>query len=250
MLKWRVYMKYFVISDIHGQNEMFEKLLRYWDCDDEQLVLLGDYIDRGPDSLKVLQMIHDLKKKYGAIVLRGNHEDMFLTWFHEPDDPDDYYFYHFGLHTLLSFLKDSQLPKSIFLPYILSSRFVRDHIRETYPEIIQLIEETQLYFETNSYIFVHAGFNPYLKDWKNSTEDDFLWIRDPFIYRKNETGKIAVFGHTNTHLLHDDSENNNVWIDKWRSKVGIDGGAGVNRNLNGIVLHENGNLEDMIVYQQ
>lgn len=242
-------MNYFVISDIHGHAEKLEKLLHYWNCDNQRLVFLGDYIDRGPDSLKVLKRIHYLKEHYDAIVNRGNHEELFLTWFHEPDDPDDYYFHHVGLTTLLSFLGDLPNQKSTSLPCILSSRVVRNYIQKAYPEIVQLIKDTKLYFETKSYIFVHAGFNPELRNWKNSTEKDYLWIRNPFIYRKNETGKIAIFGHTNTHILHDDEDNNDVWIDPWKSKVGIDGGAGNGRKLNGVVLYEDGDLKRMKTFQ-
>lgn len=242
-------MEYFAISDIHGQNRKLDKLLHYWNPDTQQLILLGDYIDRGPDSLAVLQRVKQLKDSYGAIVNRGNHEDMFLTWFDDPVDPDDYYFQNVGISTLLSFLKDYSVQKSASLPFILSSKMVRDYIQDKHPDLIQLMKETSLYHETDGYIFVHAGFNPALRNWKNSSMNDFLWIRQPFIYQKNETGKIAVFGHTNTCLLHNDGENNNVWIDPWQTKIGIDGGAGSNRNLNGLVLNDEDGLSNIKVYQ-
>lgn len=49
--------KVFVIGDIHGSFDLLEKLLTYWNPEEEQLVFLGDYIDRGPDSLKVLKKL-------------------------------------------------------------------------------------------------------------------------------------------------------------------------------------------------
>lgn len=242
-------MKYFAISDVHGQFKKFEELLHFWNPDNEQLVLLGDYIDRGPDSLSVLKLIHYLEKHYGAIVLRGNHEDLFLTWFNEPDDPDDYYFHHLGLYTMISFINDAKQNRKTRPPKNLSSRVVRDYIRDTYPEIIELMNNTKLYYETSYYIFVHAGFNTNLRDWKNSTEKDLLWIRNEFIFRKNETGKIAVFGHTNTFLLHNNTNNDGIWIDSWGSKIGIDGGAGSGRHLNGVVLSPDGDLTKIKVHQ-
>lgn len=242
-------MDYFAISDIHGQHEKFEKLLHYWNPDNQQLVLLGDYIDRGPESLEVLQRILDLKKTYGAVVNRGNHEELFLGWFDNPEDPDDCYFQNVGLATILSFLQHYSVEKTVSLPFILSSTKVRDYIQNTYPEVIQLIRDTLYYYETESYIFVHAGFNPAFKNWKNSSPKDYLWVRNSFIYQRNKTGKIAVFGHTNTSLLHQDSKNNDVWIDPWKTKICIDGGAGSNQNLNGVVLNENDGISNIKVYQ-
>lgn len=242
-------MEYFAISDIHGHINKLDKLLKYWNPDKQKLVLLGDYIDRGPDSLKVLERIHHLKKNYGAVVIRGNHEDLFLGWFDYPEDPDDIYFQSTGFQTILSFLKNYPLYEIKSFPFIFSPLKVKNYIQETYPHIIQLLKDTLLYYETNRYIFVHAGFNPFLKDWKNSNVSDFMWIRNAFIYQKNETGKIAVFGHTNTYLLHNEKDNNGIWIDRWKTKVCIDGGAGSNRCLNGVVLNEDNDLSEIKVYQ-
>ena len=52
--------------------------------------LLGDYCDRGPDSLGVFELIMDLQKRYGdrVVALRGNHEEMFLEYIDEVKDPN------------------------------------------------------------------------------------------------------------------------------------------------------------------
>ena len=68
-----------VISDIHGEIELFERLLAdvNYDSSHDQLILLGDYVDRGPNSKKVLDKVIELKSD-GALVLKGNHEDMMI----------------------------------------------------------------------------------------------------------------------------------------------------------------------------
>jgi len=68
-----------VMSDIHGELEMFERLLSdvKYDPDQDQLILLGDYVDRGPNSRKVLDKVIELKAE-GALVLKGNHEDLMI----------------------------------------------------------------------------------------------------------------------------------------------------------------------------
>ena len=68
-----------IISDIHGEIELFERLLTDVDYDstNDQLILLGDYVDRGTNSKKVLDKVIELKSQ-GAFVLKGNHEDMMI----------------------------------------------------------------------------------------------------------------------------------------------------------------------------
>ena len=58
------------------------------DAEDSKLVLLGDYCDRGPDSLGVFELVMDLQKRYGdrVVALRGNHEEMFLEYIDEAND--------------------------------------------------------------------------------------------------------------------------------------------------------------------
>ncbi len=76
-----------VISDIHGELTLFEELLQTagYNPDQDQLILLGDYIDRGPDSKRVLEKVMELKDG-GAVVLKGNHEDMMDRAFKTDDE--------------------------------------------------------------------------------------------------------------------------------------------------------------------
>ena len=83
-------MKRFMMSDIHGFYEAFETALNKVDFSGEnQLFLLGDYIDYGPDSRKVLEKIKALQEIYGSqkvITLMGNHEKALLDWLEEYAD--------------------------------------------------------------------------------------------------------------------------------------------------------------------
>ncbi|GAK02244.1 serine/threonine protein phosphatase [Geomicrobium sp. JCM 19037] len=64
----------FIIGDIHGNYDELLQLLTHWDPATETLIFLGDYIDRGPDSLQVVRHVMQLVKE-GAIALKGNHEE-------------------------------------------------------------------------------------------------------------------------------------------------------------------------------
>src|SRR5690606_36714138 len=60
--------------------------------EEEQLIFLGDYIDRGKDSLKVLNKVMELSKEYHVITLSGNHEQIFLNWLEKPNEMSEFYF--------------------------------------------------------------------------------------------------------------------------------------------------------------
>ena len=72
-------MKRYMMSDIHGFLEAFEAALKKTDLSGKnQLILLGDYIDYGPDGRAVLEKVRALQEKYGSekvIALMGNHEN-------------------------------------------------------------------------------------------------------------------------------------------------------------------------------
>lgn len=76
----------FAISDIHGCYDLFMEKLALVELElqegNNKLILLGDYIDRGPDSFRCLEKAYSLQQKYGkeqVIVLRGNHEPELFT---------------------------------------------------------------------------------------------------------------------------------------------------------------------------
>ncbi|MCJ8277615.1 MAG: serine/threonine protein phosphatase, partial [Bdellovibrionales bacterium] len=78
----------FAIGDIHGCAEELNKLISLLPLNSEDtLVFLGDYIDRGPNSKKVVDIILDLKKNYNVICLKGNHEAMINEFIDDPSSP-------------------------------------------------------------------------------------------------------------------------------------------------------------------
>ena len=84
--------KVYAMSDIHGYLDVLKEKMELIDLSgDNILIFLGDYIDRGPNSREVLEYIKNLQDKYGenkVIVLKGNHEAMFLDWL---DNDNDFY---------------------------------------------------------------------------------------------------------------------------------------------------------------
>jgi serine/threonine protein phosphatase 1 len=189
--------KFFAIGDIHGNLSHLERLIDEikpaLNPQRDTLVFLGDYIDRGPDSKGVVDFVLQVRKEFPHVVcLKGNHEAMFLDWFLDGKDYD-LYLYNGGGATIRS--------------YSLEGEF-------TLPQgHLDFFTSLLLYYETEQYIFVHAGLRrgiPLAKQDPN----DLIWIRDEFILSPHDFGKVVVFGHTPLQQ---------VFITP--NKIGIDTGA-------------------------
>ncbi len=171
------YKKIFAIGDIHGCLDSLEALLEIipvkWG--EDLVVFLGDYIDRGPSPRGVIERVLELKNKYPKhiITLKGNHEWMFERFLKGEDV--DVFLYNGGNVTLREYYREGylEIPESHFI----------------------FIKELKLFYETEEYIFVHAGINPY-KSLEEQTEEDLLWIRGSFYYADVTFPKMVIFGHT------------------------------------------------------
>lgn len=172
--------KIFAIGDIHGSFDQLQDLMQKIPIDfaTDTLVFIGDYIDRGPGSVEVVDYLLDLKKRVPDVIfLKGNHEDMLEKYL---DGTDRFtYLLNGGQNTLDCYLS-------------------RTHRADNYPipaEHLEFFRSLRLYYETEAYIFVHAGLRPKVPLASQESED-LLWIRDKFIYSKYDFGKPVVFGHT------------------------------------------------------
>ncbi|MGA1874686.1 MAG: metallophosphoesterase family protein [bacterium] len=173
----------FAIGDIHG---CFDKLCSLMDriAPDrlkDILIFLGDYIDRGPQSMEVVDyLLHLSEIGFKAIFLKGNHEAMLLDYL---DNPDDYhrmmYMFNGGYATVESYTLRMKSGGGFLVP----------------PAHMIFFQSLRLFYETDSHIFVHAGLLPGLP-LNEQKEKDLLWIRDEFIHSSYDFGKIVVFGHT------------------------------------------------------
>ncbi len=170
----------YAIGDIHGR---FDKLMALLDkividFESDTVVFLGDYIDRGPNSFEVVDYLVKLKKKYPQIIfLKGNHEDMLENYLSGKDRMT--YLINGGQQTLDSYLSRPRQPDEPLIP--------ADHLA--------FYKSLLLYYETDQYIFVHAGLNKHVPLEEQKLED-LLWIRGKFIQTKYDFGKLVVFGHT------------------------------------------------------
>lgn len=165
-------MRHFVIADIHGHAVALESLLQELSLShNDRVTFLGDYIDHGPDSRRVIDIIRLLNCH--SQCLMGNHESLLLASLHDSEIERHWRRYG-GDRTLESF--------GVAGPQDIPS------------EYIDWIQSLRAWVEDSDSIFVHAGLNPALA-MVAQTEDDLLWIHPTFPI-VHVSGKTVYSGHT------------------------------------------------------
>jgi serine/threonine protein phosphatase 1 len=198
----------FAIGDIHGHHEKISSLLEKLPVrhGQDRLVFLGDYVDRGPESRKVLDLMVDLHEKYpsSTVFLKGNHEAMFLDYIENGP-------------LAASFLSLGGIET-------IKSYGVEDLHLDIPKKHLAFLKGLETMLVTERYCFVHAGLRPGVPIEKQE-EEDILWIRFKFIKSGYDWGKRVIFGHTpfDTPLIE-------------KNKIGIDTGAAYGGRLTCLVL--------------
>jgi serine/threonine protein phosphatase 1 len=170
----------YAIGDIHGRHDLLRQLLgrisEHAKHRPYRLVLLGDYIDRGPDSAAVVETIRRLQDAAPdrVVCLMGNHEAMLLTAMEDPA-AIHWWIGNGGDATLESFGVESPLD----MP----------------GEVLDWFAGLPTSFEDERHYYVHAGFRPGRRPLEQ-TDEDRLWIREPFLTIDYDFGKYVVHGHT------------------------------------------------------
>ena len=190
--------KIFAIGDIHGCFDKLQRLILEIKADpaNDTLVFIGDYIDRVDGGRDVVDYILKLKKTFqNVICLRGNHESMLLRFLDGVED--DIYLANGGFATLKAYgISRSDAPK------VRKKKIPPDHLK--------FFKTLLPYYETDQFIFVHAGLIPG-RELNEQSLYDMQWIRQTFIDSDDDFGKRVVFGHT--HFSEPLVEDNKIGID-------------------------------------
>ncbi|WP_342780026.1 metallophosphoesterase family protein [Cohnella terricola] len=224
-------MRTLMISDIHGCQEPFDRLLQEigYDSARDQLVLLGDYIDRGPRSKEVVERVMELVDRHGAVALRGNHDQRLVDLIRKDEAHIRKKFMeHGGRQTINSYFDvlSAEMNEEALLKAV-------DFIKANYGHHIEFLESLPYYYEDDSHICVHAGLNPLYSEWKKQPAHDFMYIKNDFIRNKTNVNKKVVFGHTRAVEIHGKSD---IWFQD--DKIGIDGGCAYGMQLNCLIFED------------
>ena len=178
----------YVIGDIHGCVEEPRLLLEFLEReeglnDNDVVIFLGDYIDRGPASNEVIDLMLGFHMRFpNTRFLKGNHEDMLLDFLGYGGQLGSAFLYNGGLETIQSY------GISVFAPpQEIVEAMPKNHFK-FYCELESMIL-------VDNYICVHAGLNP-LRDLYEQSEADIFWIREEFINNIHPFERTIVFGHT------------------------------------------------------
>jgi serine/threonine protein phosphatase 1 len=189
-------LRIYAIGDIHGCHAELEILLNLIEQDlrgaqvECRLIYLGDYIDRGPASKKVVDRVLKTKLHFLTTCLRGNHDQILLDFL---EDPTVYPIWQDigGRETLLSY--------GVAPPQVDDSRIfvqARDALWRALPENhLQFFHSLNFSATIGDYFFVHAGVRPGIA-LEDQRAEDMLWIRNLFLHSSNDFGAMIVHGHT------------------------------------------------------
>ncbi|NLJ19390.1 metallophosphoesterase [Globicatella sulfidifaciens] len=230
----------YAISDIHGYLQQLEETLSLVDLESDRknkIILCGDYIDYGPESCKVLYRIRELVNSYPeqVIVLKGNHEVMFLEFLSLPNKDIQVFEWlsaDKAFSTINTFLsEDAKLDienlkiksKTLSLYEFITKSIpiLKEDIFRNHLALIEWLKSLPYYYETESQIFVHAGIDEEAEEnWKWGTSDEYFVSKYPATF--GNFYKDIIAGHISTSSLAKNRDYHDVYWDK-KSHYFIDG---------------------------
>jgi serine/threonine protein phosphatase 1 len=213
----------YAIGDIHGRDTLLERMHARIVHDPHReravpkptVVHLGDYIDGGPESHKVLDRVRRGSDAFNSVALLGNHEALMLDCL-ETDERDVWW-------NWLSNGGDTTL-EALGIPFKttgFSSQALTEALGE---QRLRWLRSLPIYHVAESYLFVHAGIVPEVPLDQQQTRD-MLWIRRRFLDSEVDHGYMVVHGHTPT----EDPEVK-------KNRIGIDTGAARPKTLTAVAL--------------
>ena len=217
----------YAVGDIHGCLSLFDKLLAKLDEDNEAraaadvtLILLGDLVDRGPESAGVVERAIQLQSTGGDVRwLLGNHEEVFLKALSGDPSAMRYFVRIGGGPTIHSYGLDGD--------EYLGMSF--EELAEAFPRLVpdkhrRFLETAEEMIAIGDYVFVHAGIRPGVP-LDSQRPSDLRWIRDDFLEDGSDHGCVVVHGHT----IFDE-------VQERTNRIGIDTGAYATGRLTAIGL--------------
>lgn len=215
----------YAIGDIHGCDALFAALITAIEADDlaegkaETLViLLGDLVDRGPDSAGVIARAKAWQSNRSVRILAGNHEEMFLRSFSDIEVLR-HFLRHGGRETVLSFGVERAEYTTATLEEV--QGMMGNRVPQNVRDYVEGFEDM---ISVGDYVFVHAGINPEHRMAEQKAHD-LRWIREPFLSWQEPHEKLVVHGHTINEQPQDKG-----------NRIGIDTGAYNTGRLTCLVL--------------
>jgi serine/threonine protein phosphatase 1 len=205
-------VRIYAIGDVHGRADLLDRVLSRIDAHMIAYpavrpihVLVGDYIDRGPASREVIELLTNCEQGREMVFIKGNHESSLLDFLRNPAVFQDWSKMG-GIETLMSYgLKptvNADATTQMDLSIALNSALPTTHRH--------FLDGLVPSFTCGGFFITHAGVRPGIP-LKEQREEDLMWIRDDFLLHEEDFGKIVVHGHTPVREL--DIRPNRINID-------------------------------------
>lgn len=204
---------YFIVGDVHGCFNTLKELLKKWDPTKQQLIFVGDIIDHGNFSAQVSQLLQQLRSKHkDTIILRGNHEHLFLN------------------HCLTEFNKEWYLKSGerTFGQYLELGRNIETDA--------VWMKNFPIFYETPTLLVSHAGLPYDSLPFEPENKDGVVWHRNPIV----KLEKLQIFGHT---------PQENAVFDIDINGINIDTGAYKGNALTAVMVNKNAEIMNLISMQ-
>lgn len=194
----------FIIGDVHGCYHTLIALLSYWNCNTQRLIFVGDLIDRGNFSSKVVLHVQSLMAQYNAIAVKGNHEYELIQFIQSGNNN---WLTQCGHKTMLEFHRANYNP---------------------YTDI-DWYRSLPLKYETEHILVTHAGLSQHPNPYSETNPKGVLWNRTSL----QNIGKLQVYGHTPKSSIRYNEEAHAYCIDT---------GASHGKMLSAIILDHQGSF--------
>lgn len=217
----------YAIGDVHGRYDLlrrlFDRINRHAEGLPEprstHLILLGDVIDRGPDSARMIEFLQALQKQHSNMtVLLGNHEELMLAVLGAHPQAFGIWLDIGGDATLASYGVDP------FAPGTQQRDIIANALAAIPPHHLAWMNELPLSAQSGDYFFCHAGIRPGVS-LKRQSPADLLRIRDEFLTCTKDHGSVIVHGHSIS-----------TTVEMPGNRIGIDTGAYYTNNLTALYL--------------
>lgn len=221
-------LRVYAIGDVHGRADLLQELLLKITADLKahparcpMIIFLGDYIDRGPQSAAVLDLVLTMQRIIPTICLGGNHEIYALRFLRDPHSAPEW-FELGGRETLASY--------GVTVPWRLTSPIMQElatAFAKALPDAhLRFLTTLGLTVSFGDYLFVHAGIDPGIPVPEQS-HLTLTTMRKPFLDDGQSFGKIVVHGHS--PVTEPDIRDN---------RINIDTGAYITGRLTCLVLQD------------
>lgn len=188
-------LRIYAVGDVHGRADCLHTMLDLVERDrlndppaDFQIIMLGDYTDRGPDSAGVLELLSGLSQEDHCICLKGNHDQWLEEFLFDPENGDPFLYWG-GTETLASYGIEFDTPRQ-------SNAVLSRQLRKKMPkQHRRFLERLAVSHSEGDYFFCHAGVRPGIA-LEEQDPHDLMWIRDEFLLHTGDFGKVIIHGHT------------------------------------------------------